>query len=353
MATAPLCQRCNHTIVEAASEVPGAGSPGAQPSSAAIGATFAAAIAEQQEIQTPLCHDCAEILISELDQELALVKKERDTHHEYLQRLRQQEIEPFDDSLLAEADGEERELARQLRELAVERERLTGELTELQRQEASLSELEDRYWQAYTSHQLDLRLFEEERDAMHRRIEVTTDQLERLKNTNVFNDAFHIWYDGHFGTINGFRLGRLPSQPVEWAEINAGWGEAAMLLATLARLKDYDFRNWRILGMGSTSRMLRKSDSLSYELYGANEGIRIFSARRFDQAMVAFLECLKEFAAFVDPSFNLPVPIEDDKIGRFSIKHQMNDEAWTKALKYTLVNLKWLLAWIARQNSSS
>jgi len=36
----------------------------------------------------------------------------------------------------------------------------------------------------------------------------------RLKRTNVFDDAFHIYYDGHFGTINGFRLGRLQSQPV-------------------------------------------------------------------------------------------------------------------------------------------
>ena len=34
------------------------------------------------------------------------------------------------------------------------------------------------------------------------------EQLERLKKTNVFNDAFHIWHDGHFGTINTFRLGK-------------------------------------------------------------------------------------------------------------------------------------------------
>eukprot|EP00959_Pyramimonas_sp_CCMP1952_P076087 1590125-Pyramimonas_sp.AAC.1 len=35
-----------------------------------------------------------------------------------------------------------------------------------------------------------------------------------LRRTSVYNDAFHIWHSGPFGTINNFRLGRLPSAPV-------------------------------------------------------------------------------------------------------------------------------------------
>ena len=38
--------------------------------------------------------------------------------------------------------------------------------------------------------------------------------MEQLKHTNVLNDAFHIFHDGDFGTINNFRLGRLPKIPV-------------------------------------------------------------------------------------------------------------------------------------------
>lgn len=90
-------------------------------------------------------------------------------------------------------------------------------------------------------------------------------QLDRLKKTNVFNATFHIWYlfvysaseslslsfcvllylnlflrcpyfrhSGQFGTINNFRLGRLPSVPVEWNEINAAWGQTVLLLHALA-----------------------------------------------------------------------------------------------------------------------
>ena len=38
--------------------------------------------------------------------------------------------------------------------------------------------------------------------------------LEQLERTNVYNDAFCIGHDGVFGTINGLRLGRVPSVPV-------------------------------------------------------------------------------------------------------------------------------------------
>lgn len=44
--------------------------------------------------------------------------------------------------------------------------------------------------------------------------EVSQAHLELLKRTNVLNDAFPIWHDGEFGTINNFRLGRLPKIPV-------------------------------------------------------------------------------------------------------------------------------------------
>ena len=61
------------------------------------------------------------------------------------------------------------------------------------------------------------------------------EQLERLKRTNVYNDVFRIWHDGHFGTINNFRLGLLPGHAVEWEEINAALGQACLLLYTTMR----------------------------------------------------------------------------------------------------------------------
>jgi beclin 1 len=67
------------------------------------------------------------------------------------------------------------------------------------------------------------------------KIEVSQVHLELLKRTNVLNDAFYISHDGVIGTINNFRLGRLPNVQVEWDEINAAWGQAALLLHTMAQ----------------------------------------------------------------------------------------------------------------------
>ena len=49
-------------------------------------------------------------------------------------------------------------------------------------------------------------------------------------------------HNGHFGTINNFRLGRLPSVPVEWSEINAAWGQTVLLLHSLAQKMKFKFQ---------------------------------------------------------------------------------------------------------------
>lgn len=77
--------------------------------------------------------------------------------------------------------------------------------------------------------------------------------LDKLKKTNVFNTTFHIWHKGHFGTINNFRLGRLPSAPVDWSEINAAWGQATLLLVALARKSNLTFQKYRLVPYGSHS----------------------------------------------------------------------------------------------------
>ena len=61
---------------------------------------------------------------------------------------------------------------------------------------------------------------QEERDAILAKIEVSQAHLDLLKRTNVLTDAFPIGYDEDFGTINNFRLGRLPKCPVcEWSSL--------------------------------------------------------------------------------------------------------------------------------------
>lgn len=170
----------------------------------------------------------------------------------------------------------------------------------------------DRYWQECNEFQLALQTFHNERDSINLKYDYDSRQLEKLHKTNVYNDTFCIGHDGHFATINGFRLGRLPTQHVEWPEINAAWGQTLLLLHTIANKLNFEFKTYRLVPLGSFSRIDKiEGDRASYELYGSGEfGFgRMFLNRRFDNAMVAFLNCLQQLGDYAEqqgPKLELP-----------------------------------------------
>ncbi|OQR95573.1 beclin-1 [Thraustotheca clavata] len=179
-----------------------------------------------------------------------------------------------------------------------------------------------------------------------------SDMLRCLQRYNVMNDTFHIWHEGSFGTINGLRLGRLPSKPVEWTEINAALGQATLLLATVASRANLQFARHTPVARGSYSKMLTshgKERRREYPLYSDGS---FFQRQKFNQALVFFLECVDEAgqrAMREEPTLRFPYKIFKGKIGELAISVGGNDEQWTRALKYLLTHLKWLLAWVAKR----
>lgn len=116
---------------------------------------------------------------------------------------------------------------------------------------------------------------EDESKSLECQYTYTQSQLEKLKKTNVFNATFHIWHSGgHFGTINNFRLGRLPSAPVDWSEINAAWGQTALLLNALARKINLTFQRYKVVPFGNHSYIEVLEDHKELPLYGSG-GIRL------------------------------------------------------------------------------
>lgn len=121
--------------------------------------------------------------------------------------------------------------------------------------------------------------------------------------------------------------------------------------------------------MGSFSRIEKTTgDKANYELYGSGDlhfG-RLLHNRRFDIAMVAFLDCLKHLMDHIksqDLGVDFPHQyvlkdssrwnqliaddrISKDKIGDVSIKLQFNqEETWTRSLRHVLLALKICLKW--------
>ncbi|KAH9166433.1 APG6-domain-containing protein [Lactarius sanguifluus] len=341
-------------------------------------------LSSRTDIDHPLCAECTHILLSNLTRQLEETKKERDGYIAFEKEAKKEKdrekegLNPQEaERKIARLKEDKRIAIEQLREAEREREQLSEELRSLELEEKTLEEEEEeyvlvhspganirndvlpiRFWRSYNAHLL--RSAEQSSQLASLRATYVADSatLERLERTNVYNDAFCIGHDGVFGTINSLRLGRVPGVPVEWAEINAAWGQTLLLLYTIARKLDFTFENYRLVPMGSFSRVERTTgDKATYELYGSGDlhlG-RLLHNRRFDFAMVAVLDCLRQLMEWVrlqDSSVEFPHQVVKDKIGDSSVKLQFNqEETWTRALRHVLLALKILLKWTTSGNN--
>lgn len=234
--------------------------------------------------------------------------------------------------------------------------------------------LQSRWWVSNNAAERTLVQLVESRRAVLEDVARAEARLQALVQLNAANDCFYIWHAGPFATINGFRLGRLPAyMTVEWADINAGLGQVVLLLDTLVRRAGFRFRKHQLVPLGSFSKIIklppggvrggeeaglvpsspRTSGGNAMNLYYDEANLVFFPRRNLNAALVAFLQCVEEFGTFVerqDPTLRLPHRIQEGgKVGGLSISLvQGEEEAWTRALKYLLTDLKWLLAWSAK-----
>lgn len=309
---------------------------------------------EQSQIGHPLCTDCAGEVHKELEAQLSDMQKEVASYEAGIKRLEAENLQPLSiaefEQVLHSAEQEEEQERQRIFQLKQDLAAAESELVAAKKNAQELDELETHYWYEFGDFQLQLQEHLDEKAALMHRVESNYAALNMLKRTNVYSDVFKIWHDGPFGTISGLRLGRTSSQEVSWDEINAAWGHAVLLLHTMAKVCDVQFSHYRLLPMGSYARI---ADSRgTYDLYGP---VNKFLCVSFDKAQVGFLVCLKDYAEWLHSrglsdsqgkAFELPQPIEGDKIGGNSIKYMLNkDKNWTKALKYCLVDLKFCLKW--------
>jgi beclin 1 len=170
--------------------------------------------------------------------------------------------------------------------------------------------------------------------------------LQTLLRYNSYNDAFHIWHEGSFATINGLRLGRLATATVEWTEINAALGQTAMLLVILSQRAGFSFGGKSVVSRGSFSRVLNASGR-SFNLFFDGSFLR---RRSFGHALALLLECVDEASEAVratDESLVLPYKITRGKIGDLTVV-PYDEEQWTRAMKFLLTHLKWILLWVTK-----
>ncbi|KJE97483.1 beclin, variant [Capsaspora owczarzaki ATCC 30864] len=222
------------------------------------------------EVDHPLCKECSDQLVESLEDDLLDAEQELNYYREFLARSQEEDADPRDSALereeLQKLRFEEAGLQQRVFQLETDREIASQELASLTVQQAEVDRDSEVYWKEYSEFQRQLREFLEEHDCIEMRLQNASASLSRLNKTNIYNDTFHIWFEGHFGTINGFRLGRLQNSPVDWAEINAAWGQTALLLQSMAERLKFTFNKYRIVPLGSYTRIENVEDETRFEL---------------------------------------------------------------------------------------
>jgi beclin len=362
-------------------------------------------LSSHSDIDHPICTECTSLLLQAFTSRLAAANKERDAYAGFLRSL-QQAASTLPDEAAAEEElkklqQEDEDTYAELLKLEADKAALENELAELEEENKQLELEEEEFWASRNAHEREVHDLNIDLLSLQQKYDHDQKQLEKLQRTNVFNDTFCIGHDGLFATINGLRLGRLPGQNVEWAEINAAWGQTLLLLATVAERLGYVFKGYRLRPLGSTSRIEKieypqqappqnnaggdartkapEAKTTPLDLFSSGDTAlgRVFNHRKFDTGMVAFLECLSQLGAHVEqvaaggdqPANNattrsprktnltkpaMPYQIQGDKIGDMPIKLGVGfsqDENFTKACKYVLTCCKYLLAYCSNLES--
>ncbi|GAA5917918.1 hypothetical protein JCM6882_006499 [Rhodosporidiobolus microsporus] len=342
--------------------------------------TLSSLLSSTSSLSHPLCTECADVLLHLLGAELDEGKKERDRLVGFEREVgkkrddaRQAGLptgekarEALTKDILKLKKVESHAIA-ELKAVEARKVALADEKRALDEEEAELAREEAEFWTAHSHYLLRRSTLLDRSSTLAQRLASGQRELEKLQRTNVYNDAFCIGQEAGFGTINGLRLGRLPGSSVDWPELNAAWGLTSLLLLTIARKfgvihssptaggreADEFEGGWKLVPCGGFSRVERRDPRTGergvWELYGSSTLSlhRVLQNRRFDHAMVGFLECLRQVVEYVtarDRAVRIPHAVNKDKIGDVSIKLQFgSDEAWTRALRHVLLDLKILL----------
>lgn len=320
---------------------------------------------EESQVDLPICEYCISRVLKDLDKQHDDAVTERE---QYV--ASSAELEARCVNIMAEQDfdaemqqfaARQAALLAELGGLSEEHTCLQKDLVKVGEQTRELEELEYRYWQDLSQFKMQLQQGEDQRDSLQQSIVVLEREAGHLQKTDILEECFRIQFPALglslFSQINGFRMGTLPAERVEWTEINAAWGQAALLLCNLAKKCSFSFSEYDIVPKGSQSYIQRRSDKYNYELYAAGNRLQMMRNRRYDQAMMFFLEDfveLYQWAKQHDPTFALPHSMDQDKVAGHSIKLQFNsEEVWASSVSAMLQNLACLTQWVTAHVQSN
>ncbi|XP_005078297.2 beclin-2 [Mesocricetus auratus] len=316
----------------------------------------------QKDVDHPLCVDCMDNLLTQVDAQIALVESDNQKYRSFLEReslVSEEEREATHTELCAELrdlEQEEARLALELKDIDHHHARIAAELRAAQAESKELNQQKEQYLMDYAALKMGQLELMDQLSSVETQLEYAQKQLQHLEKANIFNITFTISDEGPLGIINNFRLGCIPGIQVGWDEINAAWGQTALLLFSLAKTVGLQFQRYQLVPCGDHS-YLRSLNGDGELLLFSDGSQNIFLDNKYDRGMKAFLDCLQQFVDEAEKTECLFLPyrvhvnegLMEDATGSgecVSIRTHLNTkDQWAKALKFMLTDLKVILAW--------
>jgi len=159
-------------------------------------------LSDQSDVDHPLCEECADFVIDQMDHQLRILEDECRDYGDYLKSIQseetndqnqiQSEINDLKEKLL-NLEVSEKQLLEELKEVNREQSKIDEELvkhsSELQRLESE----EDKYWHEYNNVRNNVYNCDDEQQSIDNQLRYAQTLFDKLKRTNVFNATFHIW----------------------------------------------------------------------------------------------------------------------------------------------------------------
>lgn len=161
-------------------------------------------LTDESGIKHPLCEDCADFLMDQMDNKLEKIEDECKEFRDYLSLLEKKSTageKEMEEARIKELESqceqlkmEEEEILMQLKQIDEEHKEVQEEVDTFKRDLDQIEKEETSYWLEYNHLKRNYFSCEDELQSVSCQLRYSQSELEKLKKTNVFNLTFHIWF---------------------------------------------------------------------------------------------------------------------------------------------------------------
>lgn len=313
------------------------------------------------DIDLPVCYECSFDLHEQIVCDIENVDDDIEKYEKALAKIEKEEIQQHlihMDEVLRRTRVSYNHYHKELEETLEARRWLCYNIEKLIEGEKTLSKIDKRFWKKFGNWKIASNQYNEEIGSIQNELDKSQEKLYIMRNTNVWNDLFHIWADGHFGTVNDLRLGiRCFGNVFESStnEVSSALGLVALLISFMA--EKLNAPNGCIKFLGSLSSIEDEAGE-EYPLHMENINKSFMTSsevKKFDRGiltLVKYVKRLSDIVVSLDPNYHLPIPMtENGDVGSYLPRRKKNtEEDWTHAMKQFLINVKHLFDWVIKRD---